>query len=467
MNQSNAADIRAQLGHPVIDADGHLIEIPSLFSDILGDVAGTHVQARWRAMTSGEAPRGASEREADRWLACPPWYSVPPDARDRASACVPGILHSRLDELGIDLAILYPSLGLVLIGLPEDEMRQACCRALNTYIATVLAGYGDRLLAPATIPMDTPDEAIAELDHAVLELGYRTVMIQSWVERPLRGGAMRPDVLALDSAYDYDPFWSRCAHHGVAVTAHSGTMGNGLRCSPSRYMYNHIGNFAAASEGLAKALVFGGVVHRFPDLRFAFLEGGVGWGVALMNDLVGRWTKRGGDAIGSLDPALTDWTAFEALLDAFGDPLFANASAKESARLTGGLAPPPPDRDDFRQSGVHSAEELAEQFSRAFFFGCEADDPVNAVAFDDRLTPFGRPVRAVLGSDIGHWDVLHMADVLPEGYELMDRGLLGPGQFRDFTCDNAIRLHAHMNRDFFAGTVVEPYVAEFQSTHST
>jgi hypothetical protein len=40
--------------------------------------------------------------------------------------------------------------------------------------------------------------------------------------------------------------------------------------------YNHIGHFASAGHAVAKALFFGGITRRFPDLNFAFLEGGVG-----------------------------------------------------------------------------------------------------------------------------------------------------------------------------------------------
>jgi hypothetical protein len=124
-------DIRDRLEHPVIDADGHLIEVPGLFADFLREVAGPGVAARWGGAARGGRDPGDGV-PAGSWAACPPWWSVPPDARDRAAACVPGILHRRLDELGIDLSILYPSLGLVLVGLPDDELRQACCRALNT-----------------------------------------------------------------------------------------------------------------------------------------------------------------------------------------------------------------------------------------------------------------------------------------------------------------------------------------------
>ena len=85
------------------------------------------------------------------------------------------------------------------------------------------------------------------------------------------------DNLCLDSEHDYDPVWAKCVELGVAPTFHSAGMGWGSRTSISNYMYNHIGHFGAAGEALCKAMFFGGVTRRFPKLRFAFLEGGVGW----------------------------------------------------------------------------------------------------------------------------------------------------------------------------------------------
>ena len=57
-------------------------------------------------------------------------------------------------------------------------------------------------------------------------------------------------------------------------------------------MYNHIGHFAAAGETFCKALFLGSVTRRFPDLKFAFLECGVGWACTLYSDLLGHWEKR-------------------------------------------------------------------------------------------------------------------------------------------------------------------------------
>ena len=61
--------------------------------------------------------------------------------------------------------------------------------------------------------------------------------------------------------------------------------------------------------------------------------------------------------------------------------------------------------DDFAESLIRSPEDIREVFSRQYFFGCEADDPMAAVAFDERLNPLGARIPALFASDIGHWDV--------------------------------------------------------------
>src|SRR4029078_11279853 len=53
----------------------------------------------------------------------------------------------------------------------------------------------------------------------------------------------------------------------------------------------------------AESLVMGGVTRRFPDLNFAFLEGGVAWAASLLCDLIGHWEKRNGPAMKYLEPA--------------------------------------------------------------------------------------------------------------------------------------------------------------------
>jgi predicted TIM-barrel fold metal-dependent hydrolase len=145
------------------------------------------------------------------------------------------------------------------------------------------------------VPMNTPSEAISGIKHAH-GLGLKVVLIPSYAWRPLPGAPRSEhpswlrwiDTFGLDSMYDYDSVWRTAVELGFPLAFHSSGMGFTDRKSPSNYMYNHIGHFAAAGEAVAKSLFFGGVTRRFPDLRVAMLEGGAVVGVRLYGDLVSR-----------------------------------------------------------------------------------------------------------------------------------------------------------------------------------
>ena len=93
-----------------------------------------------------------------------------------------------------------------------------------------------------------------------------------------------------------------------------------------------------------------------------------------------------------------------------------------------------------------------------FYFGCEADDPMNAWAFNKKVNPFGAKINALFGSDIGHFDVPDMAGVLPEAYENVEDEVMTEDNFRDFVFANPARLFTALNPDFFKGTAVESQV---------
>ncbi len=459
---SEAAELRGRLGHPVVDADGHIVEAFPLLVETMAKVAGADVAARFGSAAASFASRQqgllAAHDPALRhgaWIA--PWWTVTAGARDRVTAFVPALMHERMDELGLDFSVLYTSAGLVCIGHPDEAIRRGGCRAINTYLAERCDGLGDRLAPAAVIPNHTPEEALAELAHAVDVLGFKAVVMNGVVLRFPEGAPTWTDHLAIDSPYDYEPVFADCEARGLAVTSHSPTMGLPLRQSSSRYSANHIGTFAASGDAFAKALVYGGVPARHPGLQFAFLEGGVGWGVQLLADLVGHFDKRGPHAIGHLDPARIDRDEWNALLDRYGGPCFADPELRRA--MLGQSDNPPADVDDFRDSGVRDAEGFAALFDR-FFFGCEADDPLIPWAFAVDRLPGRRPLRPVLGSDVGHWDVPDMAGVLPEAWELVQDGAVGPDQFRAFVCDNPILLFGRGNPAFFDSTPAQAYARQ-------
>jgi predicted TIM-barrel fold metal-dependent hydrolase len=457
-----AARIREQLDHPVIDADGHLVEFMPLVDEMVREIADDVVAERYRAFM-----RRALAPEDGGFMPARVFWGLPEEQTlDRMTVTLPALMHRRAEELGLDFLLLYPSFGLTVLTIPEEDVRLAVVRALNTYYAEQYRQYRDRLAPVAIIPTFTPDEAIAELDHAVQVLGLRAVVINGVIPRTTRAdGTKVPwlDTLGHGSAHDYDPLWQRCVELGVAPAFHGIGYGWGSRVSATNYVYNHLGNFAAAQEAVCRALVMGGVPRRFPELRLAFLEGGVTWGAQLYADLLGHFEKRNRDAVGQFDPHRFDLDLAARLLDEFATGRMRDLSERyqrTAARLKAAPAHESLGTDDFAESGLEDPEQIADIFTRQFSFGCEADDPLNALAFDRSLLPLGARLNAMFASDIGHWDVPDMRGVLGEAWELVEDGLLGPDEFRDFTFGNAARMLTAANPEFFAGTVVEAEVAK-------
>jgi hypothetical protein len=119
----------------------------------------------------------------------------------------------------------------------------------------------------------------------------------------------------------------------------------------------------------------------------------------------------------------------------------------------------PPNLDDFWRCGIRRAEDIRELFEPNFYFGCEAEDPLNSTAFNSKVNPLGARLKAILGSDIGHFDVTDMTEVLAESWELVEHGILSEEDLCHLTFTNPVSLFAGMNPDFFKGTVLERQAA--------
>jgi hypothetical protein len=308
------------------------------------------------------------------------------------------------------------------------------------------------------VPMITPDQAIAEAEYAVRELGAKSLLISEHVKRPVGADGYRLDNFGIDSEHDYDPFWAKCVELGVAPVVHSSLQSHRVTRSISSYVYNHIDGLSAAHESLCKALFLGGVTRRFPDLRIGFLEGGVAWACELFAGLVGHWEKRNRAEIWQLDPDRLDVDALMEYFARYGDDAV-HARLDDIRAYFGRPAAQPANVDEFAACEIDGPDDLRALFEPSFYFGCEADDPLVAWAFRDDVNPLGARMRPILGSDISHWDVPDMTEPVAEAYELVERAVITEDDFRDLTFVNPVRLHASGNPDFFAGTVCEEAAA--------
>jgi predicted TIM-barrel fold metal-dependent hydrolase len=467
------SDIHDQLDHPVIDGDGHLLEfmpaaLPYMrealsaadFDSYLSTTQ--HLQAQMTGQDVEERrlsrlPRGA-------W-----WASPVRNAIDVATSMAPHLMYERLPELGFDYAVLYPSHGLGAAGNPNQAMRTGVCRGFNDFLAGTYGKYSDRYTVAGAIPMHTPEEAIAELDHCK-EIGLKVVAIPQGVLRPIEKLApsawIEPgqthwwDYFGLDSQYNYDSVWQRFAELGFAVTVHWG-VGGGLGAPypfVTNWMANHIGSFAAATAPLVKSLYLGGVTRRLPEVVFGFQECGVGWAAAMLADTIEHWEKRNLENVRlNYDPALLNLDELEDLMRTHAPEFVGDSSVEEfraallAALLTG---EPPEELDEWLAMEVSGKDDLVGLFANNFYFGCEADDRGVASAYS-ASNPRGAQLKVMLGSDISHFDVPDFEKVLPDARSLVSKGVITADQFKKFTFDNIAELLLRANASFFQGTAVE------------
>jgi predicted TIM-barrel fold metal-dependent hydrolase len=459
------AQIRTSLKHPVIDGDGHWVEYDPVFAERMRKVGGDKAADGFLAAMGATrtALNMSVEERKRRRIAMPGfWTRQTGNTLDRATAMMPRLFYDRMDEFGADFAIVYPTAGLRLPRIKDDETRRAVIHAYNIVSAEFFEKLSDRMTPAAIIPMHHPEEAIAELEFATGQLGSKVGMFGSAFPRQV--DSVKPDpeanrfavwyeVFGVDGLYDYDPVWAKCREVKIAPTFHSTGSNQALRNSPTNFVYNHIGHFADAGHAACKGIFLGGITRRFPELRWAFLEGGVGWASQLFGDLIEHWERRNIRALENMKPEKLDKKLLMGLVEkyGYGDILAAlkerDGTPDPELLGTGGLE----ELDDFAQCKITRKEDWCDLFSTPFYFGCEADDRMNAVAFG-KINPFGAKLNAIYSSDIGHFDVIDMRDPLPEAYELVEDGFITGDDFRDFVFGNSVRLWGTQNPNFFDGT---------------
>jgi len=144
--------------------------------------------------------------------------------------------------------------------LADPELGAAICRAGNDALAATVARAPDRFAVFATVPLQSPAAAVAELRRAVGELGCWGVEIGSSI-----GGAPLDDPAL-------DVFWAACCELDVPVFMHPHHELGGERAKPY-YLGNLFGN--PSETGLIAArLIFAGVFERFPQLNMILAHGG-------------------------------------------------------------------------------------------------------------------------------------------------------------------------------------------------
>jgi predicted TIM-barrel fold metal-dependent hydrolase len=192
---------------------------------------------------------------------------------------------SKLDEQGIDAALLFPTLGCGV----EQALRHdipatvASLSAFNQWLHDDWGySYRDRIIAAPMISLADPAAAIEEINR-VLGLGARIVHMRP---APVPTGGPKGRSLG-DKVHD--PVWARLAEAGIPVAFHLGDSGNNAMLGapwggaedfapfrePDLFAQVIIGD--RAIHDTMASLIVHGVFKRHPTLRVASIENGSDW----------------------------------------------------------------------------------------------------------------------------------------------------------------------------------------------
>lgn len=250
------------MAHDIVDADGHVTETWEQIARYLDE------PYRRRPLLTPFFPQDAWDRRllgtAGDWAG---------DAKGWLEA---------LDQGGLALSVLYPTLGLFMTFLRDAEWAVVLTRAYNQMLHEEFTKQSPRLKGVALLTPQDPTAAAAELRRCVTEYGFV-------------GGMLPADGYHLLGHRRFDPIYAEAQALGVPLAIH-GTGTDWTLWGPEpfpKFIQAHTCSHAFAQMRQITSMIFEGVPERFPRLTLAYLEAGAGWVPYWVQRMDEEFEKRG------------------------------------------------------------------------------------------------------------------------------------------------------------------------------
>jgi predicted TIM-barrel fold metal-dependent hydrolase len=277
----------------VISVDDHVIEHPRVWLDRLpakyADVAPRIVKLpdgndTWLYegkqsgnfalnAVAGKHPRefGMDPRSYDDML--PGCYSIADRIKD-------------MDIEGVWAQLCFPNFGgfagSTFFAAQDKELARLCISAYNDFILDEWCAYApDRQIPLIMVPFWDVDASVREIERTAAK-GAKSM---SFLEAPHK--------LGLPSYHTdhWDPILRVCEEAGLPLSMHFGSGGMPKGLAPDGDMFIAIALFGMNSMMATVDLLFSDVFYKFPALKIALSEGGIGWMPYLLERVDYSWGR--------------------------------------------------------------------------------------------------------------------------------------------------------------------------------
>lgn len=295
--------VKRRVSFQVIDADSHIVlpnddswwreTMPKKYADWMPGYENSQLHAEGRIIEQPSAtfhgqPTAAAWFGKTQGATYTPgsWQKDDPAAITVLEALKKGGLNpadrlTAMDSEGIDITYIFPSKVLGLLpALRSSAFAVEVARSYNNWIADYCADSEGRLNPIAILPQQDLILAVEEAER-VRNKGFSAVML-----RPNTVGGLNVD------HPNYERLWSVCQEAGIAVMFHEGYgVANIPRIGVERIhntMQGHMISHPFEHMMAVLLLITGGVMERFPRLRFGFMESGASWAPFWFNRMDGH-----------------------------------------------------------------------------------------------------------------------------------------------------------------------------------
>jgi len=171
-------------------------------------------------------------------------------------------VSARLDGMaaqGVDRQVLSMWADIFGYGLPRPEARR-WHRHLNEHMAALCQSHPRHFSMLGSLPLGHPDDAAAELDYVVRQLGAV-------------GGVVAANVEGVNlGELPLDPVWQAAVELNVPIFIHPVQAQPNARTA--RFALSQIAQYTFDTTLCVGSLIFSGVMDRFPTLRLLLSHGG-------------------------------------------------------------------------------------------------------------------------------------------------------------------------------------------------